>query len=255
DGLPAAQRALAEAEQAQSAFECDLQVRGRDDRWRWLRNRAVPRREPQGVVWSGVVLDVTEQRTFAQQVQVTQTREAIGAVTAGIAHNFNNALAVLVPNLEECLAVAPYSLRAPLQESLQAAFSSAALVKQLMVVARGGVTDRTEPVDLAALVLDVAALCRRIFRGRVTVTDRIGVACARVMAHGSSMRQVLLNLCINARDALHDVDDGHVEIELCVQGRDAERAVVLRVRDDGCGMDDRTLRRLGEPFFTTKEPG
>ena len=145
----------------------------------------MPRPGPEGVMWSGVALDVTEQRNLAHQVRLTQTREAIGAVTAGIAHNLNNALAALVPNLEECLAAAPDPLRGPLQESLQVALSSAALVEQLMVVARGSVTDRTEPVDLAALVHDVADLCRRIFRGRVTVTDTVAVARARVQAEPS----------------------------------------------------------------------
>lgn len=255
ESLPEALRVLEEAARTLAIFEHELEVRDADDRWRWVRIRAVPRPEPRGEVWSGMAIDVTEQRNLAQQVQVTQTREAIGSVTAGIAHNFNNALAVLVPNLEECLAAAPESLRGPLQESLQAAFSSATLVKQLMVVARGGLTDRTEPVDIAAMVRDVAALSRRIFRGRVAVTDSVEVECARVMAHGSSLRQVLLNLCINARDALHDVDDGHVGLELRLTGRGSGRSVVLKVRDDGCGMDEATLGRLGEPFFTTKDPG
>jgi two-component system cell cycle sensor histidine kinase/response regulator CckA len=230
-------------------------VRDRDDRWRWIRSRAVPRVGPEGVVWSGVALDVSEQHDLAHQVRLTQTREAIGAVTAGIAHNFNNALAALVPNLEECLAQAPDTLRGPLQESLQVAMSSAALVEQLMVVARGGATDHTEPVDLAALVRDVADFCRRIFRGRVTVTDVVEVERARVQAQPSALRQVLLNLCINARDALQDIDGGHVEIARRMRSHGSGRRVTVSVRDDGCGMDEATLRRLGEPFFTTKAPG
>ncbi|MCX4242610.1 hybrid sensor histidine kinase/response regulator [Paraliomyxa miuraensis] len=255
DELPGAVKALEDAERTQTTFEHELQLRSTGGRVRWVRVRAVPRTEARGVVWSGVALDVTEQRNIAQQVQVTQTREAIGSITAGIAHNFNNALAVLVPNLEESLATAPEPMRASLQESLQAAFSTAALVKQLMVVARGGLTDRTEPVDIVAMIRDIAALCRRIFRGRVTVTETVEVGCARVMAHGASLRQVLLNLCINARDALHDVDDGHIELELRVAGRSPGSSVVLKVRDDGCGMDAATVARMGEPFFTTKDPG
>jgi two-component system, cell cycle sensor histidine kinase and response regulator CckA len=255
EGLPAVRRAFEAAERERQSFEHELQVRDRHDRWRWIRSRAVPRPGPEGVIWSGVALDVTEQHDLAQQVRLTQTREAIGAVTAGIAHNFNNALAALVPNLEECLAAAPDALRGPLQESLQVALSSAALVEQLMVVARGGVTDRVEPVDLAALVRDVAEFCRRIFRGRVTVTDAVEVEHARVQGQPSSLRQVLLNLCINARDALQDIDGGHVEIALRVRGRGRDRHVTVTVSDDGCGMDEATLRRLGEPFFTTKAPG
>jgi two-component system cell cycle sensor histidine kinase/response regulator CckA len=257
--LAAARRAFETAERELQSFDHELQIRDGDDRWRWVRSRAMPRQCPEGVMWSGVALDATEQHNLAHQVRLTQTREAIGAVTAGIAHNFNNALAALVPNLEECLAAAPDALRGPLQESLQVALSSAALVEQLMVVARGSVTDRTEPVDLAALVRDVADLCRRIFRGRVTVTDLVAVERARVLGEPSSLRQVLLNLCINARDALQDIDGGHVEIALRVinhgHGQGRERRVVVSVRDDGSGMDEPTLRRIGEPFFTTKAPG
>lgn len=255
ESLPVAQRALEAAERERTSFDLELRVRDRDDRWRWIRSRAVPRSCPDGVVWSGVALDVTEQHDLAHQVRLTQTREAIGAVTAGIAHNFNNALAALVPNLEECLAQAPNAMRGPLQESLQVAMSSAALVEQLMVVARGGATDHTEPVDLAALVRDVADFCRRIFRGRVTVTDIVEVERARVQGQPSSLRQVLLNLCINARDALQDIDGGQVEIALRVRGHGSARSLTVTVRDDGCGMDEATLRRLGEPFFTTKAPG
>jgi two-component system cell cycle sensor histidine kinase/response regulator CckA len=255
ESLLAVQRGFEAAVREHASFEHELRVRDRDDRWRWIRSRAVPRVGPEGVVWSGVALDVTEQYDLAHQVRLTQTREAIGAVTAGIAHNFNNALAALVPNLEECLAQAPDGLRGPLQESLQVAMSSAALVEQLMVVARGGATDHTEPVDLAALVRDVADFCRRIFRGRVTVTDVVEVERARVQAQPSSLRQVLLNLCINARDALQDIDGGHVEIALRMRSHGSGRRVTVSVRDDGCGMDEATLRRLGEPFFTTKAPG
>jgi len=255
DGLPAARRAFEAGERERTSFEHELRLRDRDDRWRWIRTRVMPRHGPEGVVWSGVALDVTEQRNLASQVQLTQTREAIGAVTAGIAHNFNNALAALVPNLEECLAAAPDAMRGPLQESLQVALSSAALVEQLMVVARGGPTDRTEPVDLAELARDVAALCRRIFRGRITVVETIEVQRARVQGDPTSLRQLLLNLCINAGDALQGIDDGRVELALRVVGLGRDRRVVLAVRDDGCGMDEATLHRLGEPFFTTKAPG
>jgi two-component system cell cycle sensor histidine kinase/response regulator CckA len=255
EGLAEFQRSFVAGAHDRVAIEHEVQVRNRHDRWRWLRNRAVPRQSPEGTVWSGVAIDVTEQRSLAQQVQVTQTREAIGAVTAGIAHNFNNALAALIPNLEECLATAPASLRGPLQESLQVAASTAALVEQLMVVARGGATDPVEPVDVSGLVREVATLCRRTFRGRVEIVDAIEVEQARVRAQPSALRQVLLNLCINARDALQDIDGGRIELRLRVVPGAGEPTVELVVRDDGCGMDAATLQRLGEPFVTTKAPG
>lgn len=255
EDIPVVRRTLAEATRAGTSWECEVRMRGPDGDWRWVRNRALPQEVPDGTRWSGVVLDVTEQRNLAEQIRVSQTREAIGAVTAGIAHNFNNALAVIVPNLEECLESAPEPLRAPLQESLQTAFSAAALVRQLMVIARGGMTDRQEPVELVSMVRDVGALCRRIFQGRVAVSESLAETSVRVMGHAASVRQILLNLCINARDALQGIDGGTVAIVLRVDRSCEPPEVEIEVRDDGCGMDEETQRRLGEPFFTTKAPG
>ncbi|MCA9648484.1 MAG: response regulator [Myxococcales bacterium] len=255
EDLPVVRRTLEEATRSGGTWECEVRLRGAAGDWRWVRNRAVPQEVPDGTRWSGVMLDVTEQRSLAEQIRVSQTREAIGAVTAGIAHNFNNALAVLVPNLEECLEAAPEALRAPLHESLQTAFSAAALVKQLMVIARSGVTDRQEPVELVGMIRDVSALCRRIFQGRVAVSESLAETSVRMMGHTASVRQVLLNLCINARDALQGIDGGTVAISLRVDHAHEPPMVAIEVRDDGCGMDEATLRRLGEPFFTTKPPG
>ncbi len=251
EDLEGIRRALDRAQVRERSFDWEFRVEGPDRKWRWVRSRAVPEVTMQGVLWSGVVLDVTEQRSLAEQMRVSQTRDAIGSVTQGIAHNFNNALAVLVPNLEECLAVAPSSMRASLQESLQAALSSAMLVKQLMVVAQEGSAEAREPVDLAALVREVGALCRRIFRGRVEVVETIAVPVARVTGYPAAIRQMLLNLCINARDALRGIDGGRLEMGVRVVGDNVE----LTICDDGCGMDEEALRRLGEPFFTTKAPG
>lgn len=244
-------REIAQAQLAERGVDIEFQVRAPDGKWRWVRSRAEPEICPEGVMWSGMVLDVTEQRMLSEQVRVSQTRDAIGAVTAGIAHNFNNALAVLVPNLEECLAIAPDSLKGSLNESLQVAFSSTALVKQLMAIVQEGSTEAKEPVDLVSMVRDVTALCRRIFRGRVTVAESIEVESARIMGHTAAVRQVLLNLCINARDALQGIDGGRIEVAI----RESGDRVQVSVHDNGCGMDELSLRRLGEPFFTTKAPG
>ncbi|MCA9708049.1 MAG: response regulator [Myxococcales bacterium] len=244
-------REIAQAQLAERGLDLEFRVRAPEGKWRWVRSRAEPEVGPDGVMWSGMMLDFTEQRMLADQIRVSQTRDAIGAVTAGIAHNFNNALAVLVPNLEECLATAPEFMKGSLQESLQVAFSSTALVKQLMAIVQEGSTEAKEPVDLVAMVRDVTALCRRIFRGRVIVAESIEIESARIMGQTAAVRQLLLNLCINARDALQGIDSGRIEVSV----RESGDRVLVSVHDNGCGMDDLALRRLGEPFFTTKAPG
>lgn len=253
------EQAVAQALQAQRSgrvYESDVKLSPPGGAPRWIRNRAVPQPVDDGVVWSGVAFDVTEERGLAEQVRAAQRREAIGTVTAGIAHNFNNALAVLVPNLEECLATADASTRRPLLESLQTARSAAELVRQLMFIARSGLADEHASVDLAALVGETAAMLERLLRGRVDVRVRNVERGVRVASSPSALHQVLLNLCINAEDALRGVDGGFVELSLDVEERTgADSTAVLRVRDNGCGMSEKTRRRLGEPFFTTKPAG
>ncbi len=255
EGARIFEETVQEAQRTSSIWECEVRLRGKDGSWQWIRNRAIPEPVEGGVMWSGMLLDVTEERKLADQVRVARTREAIGSVTAGIAHNFNNALAVIVPNLEETLEAVPEENRQPLEESLQSAHSAAALVKQLMLVARGTPSERREPVEMVTLVQGVASLSRRIFQGRVLVEERITADQVRVNAQPATLRQVLLNICINARDALHGAGDGRVIISLSIQGRRSPTPTVrISVEDNGCGMDDATVRRLGEPFFTTKPP-
>lgn len=256
EGRRVVSRSLREADRAQSTWECDVRLRGAEGEWRWVRNHAVAERSEQGTLWTGVAIDVTEERTRAEQIRVSQTREAIGSVTAGIAHNFNNALAVIVPSLEDALEVVDAPLQRQLQHSLQTALSAASLVEQLMLIVRGAPSDHQEPVEVMALVRDVTVLCRRIFQGKLAVEEQVPDTGAWVMGQAATLRQVLLNICVNARDALHDREDGKVAISVDVDGRStADPRVRIEIRDNGPGMDPAALQRLGEPFFTTKAPG
>lgn len=113
-------------------------------------------------------------------------------------------------------------------------------------------TGPREAVDLARVVSDVVLLCRRSFDRRIQIDELVeGVDVAPVLARESELHQVLLNLCINARDAMRSTDDPHLVVSLTrVDGR-----VVVEVRDNGIGMSPDVQARLGEPFFTTKAPG
>ncbi|MEM6992166.1 MAG: PAS domain S-box protein [Myxococcota bacterium] len=255
-GRESAGQSAVQAQTQLRPWECEVQINPDHAEPRWIHNRAVPQRVEGGVVWSGVAFDVTDQRRLGDQVRVAQRREAIGAVTAGIAHNFNNALAVIVPNLEQCLADVPESAVRPLAESLRTARNAADLVRQLMFITRGGLGDERVPVDLADVVARTAAMFRRLLRGRVEVRARNEAGRVRVVSPRSALHQVLLNLCINAQDALAGVDAPWVELSVEVPDRALPGAfAVLKVRDNGRGMDAETHARLGEPFFTTKPPG
>ncbi len=243
------------ARRGKSSWECDVRVTPPDGELRWIRNRAVPQRVGDGVLLTGVALDVTEERRLAGQVQAAQRREAIGAVTAGIAHNFNNALAVLVPNLEESMARASADLQQPLSESLQAARSAGDLVRQLMFIARGGDHDDAQRFDLGRIVSESARMFRRLLRGRIEVRELVADTPLWIKCPPGALHQVLLNMCINAQDALADMDGGVVELALSRIDLDVHGRARLFVRDNGPGMTEDVRARLGEPFFTTKAPG
>jgi PAS domain S-box-containing protein len=246
-------RSLAAAVALEEAWQIEVRVRDAEDRWRWVRNHAVPEREGEVVVWGGVVLDVTEEHRLAEQVSVAQRREAVVAVTAGIAHNFNNSLAVLVPNLVEALErVYDPEVRQLLEDALTTARSSTQLVKQLMHITRTQERAERVPVELGALLREVAALSRTLFKGRVQLVEELPGAPVIVKGSAAQLHQLVLNLCINARDALVERDSGgRVELRLDVEGGRA----VIAVRDNGGGMTEEVVKRLGEPFFTTKPPG
>lgn len=229
----------------------DQQLRLVDrERTRWLRARAHPVRVPGGTVWTGVALDVTEEKMLAEGLRRSQVRQAMGDLAAGIAHNFNNMLAVILPNVEGARAVSAEV--EPLLADVSAATQRAAeLVKQILYVVRGQGAGPREDVDLVRVVGHVVELCRRTFDRSIVLDVAPLPARALIRGNVSHVEQVLLNLCLNARDALHDVASPRLRLELVtVAGQHR-----LVVQDNGAGMTEETLQRLGELFFTTKAPG
>ena len=235
------------------ALDLELRLRSSSsESWRWVRLRAVPEWTGQVVVWSAVVLDVTEQRQLAEQLRAAQRREAMGELAGGVAHNFNNLLAAILPNLEDALARSPPELRPQIEDALGAARLANDLVRRLLKSIRNDSphTPQTR-VDTVKVVRDVAALCRRSFGPRIAIKVGMPPESARILGRESDLHQALLNLCINARDAMESCPEPAITLEVQVRGEH----VVLRVQDVGEGMSDEAVKRLGQPFFTTKAPG
>jgi PAS domain S-box-containing protein len=245
-----------------SPFEADLRV-GIGKEWRWARARSTPTRVEEGVLFTGVVVDITEERMLAERLQRAQRREIMGDLAAGVAHNFNNMLAAVLPNLEAVREQggSPTAMSA-LDDAIEATTRAADLVRQLIYVARGDYEGQAEPVEIRPIVDEVARLCRRSFDSAIAIDVDIATKDgATTFGRGSQVHQVVLNLCLNARDALLGREAPRVSIVLAdrdgpVPGHaEGDSHIVLTVRDTGCGMDEATLRRVGEPFFTTKPPG
>jgi PAS domain S-box-containing protein len=220
-----------------------------DGETRWLLGKASFVRDASGamVLLIGGTFDITDRKRFEEQLRRSQKMEAIGQLSAGIAHNFNNMLAVIVPSIEVAVSRADAKTADVLAGALDAAMRAAAIVRELMLVSGKSRTADRKPVAIEALVERTVRMCQTTFDPAITLDLRVAPELPLVVADEGQIGQALLNVLINARDARARA------IRVRVEG--SEHHVVVRVEDDGCGMDEETRRRVFEPFFTTKEVG
>jgi PAS domain S-box-containing protein len=209
--------------------------------------------------------DITEHKRLEQQLQHAQRMEAVGRLAGGVAHDFNNILTAVRGHSEILLTVletdSPHRRHA--DQIHRAALRAAALTSQLLAFSRKQVL-QPRTLDLNSLVANLTVMLRRLIGEhvelRTTLADRLG----SVKADAGQIEQVLVNLVINARDAMAAggvlaIATENVEVEDAGESQQSGvpigRWVVLSVRDTGSGIDAATRARIFEPFFTTKEAG
>jgi PAS domain S-box-containing protein len=202
----------------------------------------------------GAVFDVTERKRLEEQLSQRQKMEAVGELTAGVAHNFNNLLSIILPNVELCLEEAPLELGQSLIDIEQAALRAADLVRQLMLFVRRGAEVRKVPVDPVATVRDVVNICRNTFNPTIEVALEVAPNIPHILGNTGQLEQVVMNICINARDALIEARTPAAKLAITVE-RSKAGGVLLRLCDNGPGMSEHTSSRVFEPFFTTKPVG
>ena len=211
-----------------------------------------PVRDEHGVIsnFVAVARDVTHEVALQQQLDHAQRIEAIGRLAGGIAHDFNNLLQAILSQL----AVLELRLRGaagaqkPLEEVSQLVRRGAALTRQLLLFARRGTASR-EPLDLNQVVEGAATLLRRVVRENVAVVTELSGEPLLVLADHGQLDQVLMNLAVNASDAMPE--GGRLTLRTAA---DASRAR-LSVTDTGRGIPEEVRSHLFEPFFTTKAIG
>jgi PAS domain S-box-containing protein len=232
----------------------------------WLQTRARIAYDPTGRPFSviDVSLDITDRKLLEAQFRQAKKMEAIGLLASGIAHDFNNLLTV-IGGYSEFLrdSLAPGQLRSDAEEIFQAAGRAAALTRQLLAFSRKQVLLPT-PLDVDAVVTNVSTMLKRLIGDHIELATAFGPTRSAVRADAGQLEQVLINLVVNARDAMGaggriTIDTATVQLEAnAMIGRDCVKAgtyVVLGVSDTGVGMDEKTKDRLFEPFFTTKPSG
>jgi signal transduction histidine kinase/CheY-like chemotaxis protein len=216
-----------------------------------------------GRIW--MFRDMTERRQLEAQLRQAQKMEAIGELAGGIAHDFNNILCATLMHLG--LLQQNPQLIVGIKESLEEVgteiLRAASLTRQLLLFSRRQAA-RVEPWDLNMLINDLLNMLRRLLGENIEVAFQAGAGSPWVSADAGMIQQVVMNLCINARDAMPSggqltLATTVVEIQAASEKShpDAKpgRFVCLAVTDTGCGMDDAVLGRIFEPFFTTKEVG
>jgi len=212
-----------------------------------------------------IARDVTSRVRLEDDLRHAQRMEAVGRLAGGVAHDFNNLLTVITSYSELILASLPSD--APLLDDVrsikQAADRAAALTRQLLSFSRRQVL-QTQPVDINEAVHETQALLRRLISSEIKIVSRFDPAAGKVLADRGQLEQVIVNLAVNARDAMPD--GGTLTIETSrVDARDEPATArcakqvahysVIVVRDTGVGIDAETLRQVFDPFFTTKAVG
>lgn len=239
---------------------------GPDGETRFTRSTLVPDFGPDGEVIGCYVhaVDITEQRRTQDALAQAQKMEAIGQLTGGLAHDFNNMLTVVMGNLQgliEVLGEHP-AVDEYVQPAMAAAEGGAGLVRRLLAFSR---RQPIAPVvvEVNGLVLDMARMIRRSLPSTIAISTASRDVDLRALVDPNQLESALLNLALNARDAMPNGGELRIECSLeCIEGRAAADLelppgcyVQIAVSDNGTGMDSATLARVFEPFFTTKSFG
>jgi len=251
--------------QVKGTFEEEYRIVRSDGEVRWIRDRAFPVTNDAGEVYRviGVAEDITERRALGEQLRHSQKLEGVGRLAGGIAHDFNNLLTVIRGQSD--LLHMDLEGSSPLVEEVRliqdATDRAADLTSKLLAFSRDQVL-RPRVVDLNRIIEGMEQLLRRVLGEDIRIETRLAEDLLPVRVDPGQMEHVVMNLALNARDAMPDggvlrlatsVEEVAPAPEGSVPGFEAGVAVRLDVVDTGVGMDDETRQRVFDPFFTTKE--
>ncbi len=249
-------------------FEIKHRLLTKSGDWKWVltRGKTVHGEKDDGNIRiTGTSSDITERKTLAEQLRQSQKMEAIGHLAGGMAHDFNNMLSAILGHAEiAMLRRSPSDTVSPhLKKIEEAALRSAELVRQLLAFARKQ-TIAPKVLDLNDMSAAITKMLRRVIAEDIDLSWLPGSALWKIKMDPSQFDQLLINLCINARDAISGVGEIIIETknitftpEYCKihRGFVPGEYVMLAVSDNGCGMSEDVQKNIFEPFLTTKEMG
>jgi PAS domain S-box-containing protein len=216
-------------------------------------------------LFTGIVRDITERKRLEGQLLQAQKMESIGQFAGGIAHDFNNQLGIILFDLDMLIASVgeESALREDLGKIRRVAVRAADLTRKLLLFSRRQQMELV-PLNLNQQIREMQRMLGRLLSEDITVELRLAEALWTINADPTAIDQILINLSVNARDAMPrggvlslETRNVLVDAELCRQHAQARpgRSACLAVRDTGTGMTEEVRRRIFEPFFTTKEAG
>lgn len=261
------QHGLSNAFRYHQPFDLDFRFICPDGTLRYLHaiGRPVVGERASSVTVFGTVMDMTDRRRMEEELRQAQKMEAVGRLAGGIAHDFNNLLGIILGYAELSLSTLAESdpMRGKVEAISKAASRAASLTSQLLAFSRKQVL-KPQLLNLNTVVSDLAKMLRRVIGEPIELVLDLSPFLPVVKADPGQVEQVVLNLAVNAKDAMPN--GGKLVIrtsELRVSGSDSSRCVhtapgtyaMLTVSDTGHGMDDSTKTHIFEPFFTTKDKG
>jgi two-component system cell cycle sensor histidine kinase/response regulator CckA len=257
------QRAVGRGEPAVNVFR----VTRPDKTVRWVRSRTFPVFDENDVVFRmvGLVEDITEQRQTEEQLRQAQKMEAVGRLAGGVAHDFNNLLTAILGYSDLVLNELGESpaIAADVEQIRAAGQSAASLTRQLLAFSRRQILE-PQTFDLNEVLRRLEGLLRRVIGEDIALHMNLTENVAAVTADAGQIEQAVMNLVVNARDAMPaggplTIETGFAMLDGAYvaehPGASPGPHVMLAVSDGGLGMDEATQKRLFEPFFTTKEVG
>ncbi len=247
-------------------FQAEYRINRKDGQVIWVSDTAVVvAGSGSHPLMEGIIVDITERKQLENQLQQARRMEAVGRLAGGVAHDFNNLLTIIKGYVELALNRCQDrpELRADIQHIEQASDRAVTLVRQLLAFSRKQVL-KPKVLDLNAIVLNLEKLLQRLLSEDIEMKTIAGENVGAIKADPSQIEQVIMNLVVNARDAMPK--GGRVVIETGNAELDANYArdhvtvrsgpyVMLAVADSGVGMSADTVAHIFEPFYTTKESG
>lgn len=206
----------------------------------------------------GSLMDVTDRREREEQLRVAQKMEAVGQLTAGVAHNFNNMLAVMLLSIRTAQEDATPDQRATLEMAMHSGTRAAEMVRQLMTFAGARRASRHALEAVGEVVGRSVAMCREVFDRRIVLEHLVSGDADALLVDAGDLEQVLMNILLNARDAV--LASGRIDPRITIEvtrgdGAPGTEHLMVSVSDNGVGMTADVRERVFEPFFTTKPVG